>query len=124
MLTQIKERLAYAYYDKIRAKGEEITGSRDGDYRFADNEINSVLNGDKELYLLKDLLSDEDFAWLKDEVKRIHGKCFTLNHDIVHLCERVNMEITQGNLSSAQDILEKACEQARVDMIVEMRYGQ
>ena len=120
MLDQITNRLAYRYSEARKG----FSSTPESDYIAAKDDIQKVLAGEKELFTLKWAMNEEDYTWLENRIKLIHGKCYSLNHDIMHLCERVNMEIENGNLRSAQEILEKVCETARVDMLLETNHGQ
>ncbi len=123
MLRQIIQRLAYNYYMRIR-KRNDFSGSAESDYLWAEREIHDILSGTKPLYGIDFLLSKEDFDWLKERVKEIHGVCYIIYHDVVHRCAKIEEQINLGNIREAQEELDKLAEYGRHGMIVEMEYRQ
>ncbi|MFA6142386.1 MAG: hypothetical protein WC738_03725 [Candidatus Omnitrophota bacterium] len=122
MLPEITKRLAYNY-SEVRRKAK-LSGSQDGDYFFAERTIGRILAGFEPLSRHGWLLSDTDQAYIRHELLEIHGRCYSIHHDIVHWCEKINTELDQGNIRPAQELLDKFIEQGRVGMLLEMKHGQ
>jgi len=122
MMREITERLSKRL-SEVREKGK-LSGDQASDWYQAERAIGRILAGDEPLCKWEWLLSKEDCEFLAQEIKEIHGQCFRIYHDVMHYCEKINLELDQGNIRHAQEILSSLCEHSRANMFVEMKHGQ
>lgn len=122
MIPEIIERLANNYYHLRLRSG--LSGTKDGDYLFAENAIRRILIGADPISKNGWLLNDDDIKWLNEELTYIHGKCYHTHSDVVHYCAQINACLDNGDIRPAQELLEMLAEISRVGMIAEMKHGQ
>lgn len=122
MIKVIIEHFARRYYE-IRCK-EELSGSQTSDYEFAERTIGRILAGDEPLCKHDFMFLKEDYAFLEQEIKEIHGRCYSVHHDVMHYCAKINDLLDDGSIRPAQELLAALAEKARVGMIVEIKHGQ
>lgn len=121
MLSDITNRLAYSYYE-VRRKAQ-IPGNDKGDHFFAERTIGRILAGLEPLSRHGWLLTDTDRAYIRHELLEIHGRCFSIHHDTIHYCDKINCEVSGGNIKGALKMLYELSEISRVGMLVEMKHG-
>ena len=120
-MRELIERLANKIYQTEQKSG--ISTNANGDWLYAERVIRDILNGDNKLCDWEWAFSKEDYDFLRDELKKLHGTAYVALHDALHVLEKIDILLNEGRIREAQECLEKEAEALRGKMVLEMEYG-